>query len=90
VTKIAFIKNTHRIEIEFIDQLRLILKQQYDYAPDMFHQFELVEFENAELLRYYVEHPNYGITDNSPAICFGFEIIKISDSRYELHMHYND
>jgi len=56
----------------------------------MFHEFTLVEFENDRLLDYYIEHPNYGISDNRPAICFGFEIIKLSDSRYELRMHYND
>lgn len=56
----------------------------------MFHNFTLREFENAELLNYYVEHPDYGISETRPLVCFGFEIIKLSDSRYELHMHYND
>lgn len=56
----------------------------------MFNKFTIMEFENAGILNYYIEHPNYGISDRRPAICFGFEIIKLSDSRYELHMHYND
>ena len=56
----------------------------------MFHNFTLVEFSNAELLNFYLEHPDYGIAENRPPICFGFEIIKLSDSRYELNMHYND
>ena len=56
----------------------------------MFNEFTLVKFDNAELLNYYLEHPDYGIADNRPAICFGFEIIKSSDTRYELHLHYND
>ena len=56
----------------------------------MFHNFTLREFDNPELLRYYLEHPDYGISENRPAMCFGFQIVKKSDSRYELHMHYND
>jgi len=67
----------------------------------MFHNFTLLEFDNPDLLNLYVEHPNYGlnqdlefVTNSSlvyrPPICFGFEIKKLSDSRYELHMHYND
>lgn len=56
----------------------------------MFHNYTIKEFQNAELLHYYVQHPNYGIAENRPLICFGFEIVKRSDSRYELHMHYND
>ena len=82
--------NGNRIELEFVEQLRIILQQQHSYAPDMFHNFTLVEFKNAKLLDYYVRHPNYGIAENRPAMCFGFEVIKKSDSRYELHMHYND
>ena len=56
----------------------------------MFHNFTLVKFDNAELLNFYVEHPDYGISDNRPGMCFAFEIIKMSDTRYELHLHYND
>ena len=38
----------------------------------MFHKFVLREFDNPELLNYYLEHPDYGISENRPAICFGF------------------
>ena len=56
----------------------------------MFHNYTLLEFENAELLDYYLRHPDYGLRAHRPPVCFAFDIRKLSDSRYELHMHYND
>ena len=90
ISYIAYVKNGNRIEIEFLEQLKLILREQYRFAPDMFHNYTLLEFENAELLNYYLAHPDYGLVAHRPAVCFAFEIDKLSDSRYELHMHFND
>ena len=56
----------------------------------MFHNYTFVEFEKAEIMDLYLEHPDYAIAENRPGLCFAFEIIKYSDMRYELHLHFND
>jgi hypothetical protein len=38
----------------------------------------------------YLRHPEYGYDENRPALCFAFEIIKMSDARFEVHLHFND
>ena len=38
----------------------------------------------------YLKHPDYALKDNRPGLCFAFEIVKYSDMRYELHLHFND
>jgi hypothetical protein len=49
-----------------------------------------MQFTKVEMLNYYLAHPDYGFSANRPALCFAFEIKKFSDTRYELHLHFND
>lgn len=63
---------------------------QYELAPDIFHNFTIIEFRNRDLLQVYLEHPQYSIDENRPGLCFAVEIVKFSDARYELHLFFND
>ena len=42
------------------------------------------------MLDYYLAHEDYGFTQDRPSLCFAFELKKFSDTRYELHLHFND
>jgi hypothetical protein len=41
-------------------------------------------------MQMYLNDPDYGYAQDKPQICFTFEIIKQSDARFEVHLHYND
>lgn len=42
------------------------------------------------MLNYYLAHQDYGFAAERPSLCFAFEIVKFSDTRYELRLHFND
>ena len=90
MTAIGIVRNHNRVEVNFIDQLKIILKRQFELVPDVFHNFTYQEFEHRDLLDFYIEHPNYGLEEERPGLCFAFEIVKYSDQRYELHLFFND
>ena len=90
MTAIGIVRNHNRVEVEFMDQLKLILRQQHDYAPDVYHNFTFKEFEKTEIMDLYLQHPDYSLTPERPGLCFAVEIVKYSDLRYELHLFFND
>lgn len=89
-TGIGFIKNGNRAESAFLDQLELTLNRQHEEFPKIFHKYTIKQFERAEFLDFYLAHEDYGFTAERPSLCFAFELKKFSDTRYELHLHFND
>lgn len=79
MTAIGVVRNRNRVEVEFLDQLKLILTTQYAKSPSIYHNFTFVEFESREFLDFYLEHPDYSISEKRPGLCFAFEIVKYSD-----------
>ena len=54
MTAIGIVRNHNRVEVEFMDQLKLILRQQYEYAPDVYHNYTFKEFEKTEIMDLYL------------------------------------
>lgn len=89
-TMIGYILHGNDEEEHFLEQLQLLTSAQYEVSPEYFHDFEYREFADEEEMETYIKDIRYGLDRDKPAMCFGWEIDKTADNKFEMTLRFMD
>ena len=58
--------------------------------PDQYHDYKLKRFNTLKEVEDYVRDPGYTFDEDKPGLCFAFWIQKLSDTRFDISLLFND